>query len=158
MNIEELRELHIRVERRRDPRTGDYYESIGGNRGMMFKDGFFLKTVAMKSISTTNVQPNFDELETFRNPEDGDGDMASLSTLLANRKKGHFMRGDAVTVVRGDLKILMGWVEKVEEDNVHIRPEMEDLTERTLAVNKKDLCKYFKPGDHVKIYMQIKSI
>ncbi|KAK9124654.1 hypothetical protein Sjap_014256 [Stephania japonica] len=90
-------------------------------------------------------------LEKFRNPEDGDGDMAGLSTLLANRKKGHFMRGDAITVVGGDLKILMGWVEKVEEDNVHIRPEMEDLTERTLAVNEKDLCKYFKPGDHVKV-------
>ncbi|KAK9097434.1 hypothetical protein Sjap_022931 [Stephania japonica] len=114
-------ELHIRVEHRRDPRTGDYYESIGGNRGMMFKDGFLLKTVAMKSISTTNVEPNFDELEKFRNPEDGDGDMANLSTLLANRKKDHFMRGDAITVVR------------------------------TLAVNEKDLCKYFKPGDHVKV-------
>ncbi|KAK9160213.1 hypothetical protein Syun_006554 [Stephania yunnanensis] len=151
MNIEELRELHICVNRRRDPRSGDYYESIGGNRGMMFKDGFLLKTVAMKSISTTNVQPTFDEREKFRNPEDGDGDMAGLSTLLANRKKGRFMRGDAVTVIRGDLKNLMGWVEKVEEDNVHIRPEMEDLPERILAVNERDLCKYFKPGDHVKV-------
>ncbi|KAK9137355.1 hypothetical protein Sjap_007949 [Stephania japonica] len=130
--------------------AGDYYESIGGNRGMMFKDGFLLKIVAMKSIS--NVQPNFDELEKFRNLEDGDGDMAGLSTLLANRKKGHFMRGDAITCRRGDLKILMGWVEKVEEDNVHIGREMEDLTEvRTLFVNEKDLCKYFKPGDHVKV-------
>ncbi|KAL6311137.1 hypothetical protein AAG906_025686 [Vitis piasezkii] len=116
MNVEEAREMHIRVERRRDPMTGDYFENIGG---MMFKDGFLYKTVSMKSIST------------------GDGDMASLSTLFANRKKGHFMKGDAVII-------------KVEEENVHIRPEMKGLP-KTLAVNEKELCKYFEPGNHVKV-------
>ncbi|KAF9624013.1 hypothetical protein IFM89_007711 [Coptis chinensis] len=147
MNIDEAREMHIRVERRRDPSTGDYFENIGG---MMFKDGFLFKTVAMKSISSQNIQPTFDELEKFRKPEGDDGDMANFSTLFANRKKGHFMKGDAVIIVKGDLKNLMGWVEKVEEENVHIRPKMKDLP-KTLAVNEKDLCKYFKPGDHVKV-------
>ncbi|XP_010245838.1 PREDICTED: putative transcription elongation factor SPT5 homolog 1 [Nelumbo nucifera] len=148
MNIDEAREMHIRVERRRDPITGDYFENIGG---MMFKDGFLYKTVSMKSISAQNIQPTFDELEKFRKPgEDGAGDIASLSTLFANRKKGHFMKGDAVIVVKGDLKNLMGWVEKVEEENVHIRPKMKGLP-ATLAVNEKELCKYFKPGDHVKV-------
>ncbi|KAF8377116.1 hypothetical protein HHK36_030489 [Tetracentron sinense] len=148
MNIEEAREMHIRVERRRDPATGDYFENIGG---MLFKDGFLYKTVSMKSISSNNIQPTFDELEKFRTPgENGDGDIGSLTTLFANRKKGHFMKGDAVIVVKGDLKNLMGWVEKVEEENVHIRPKMKGLP-NTLAVNEKDLCKYFKPGDHVKV-------
>ncbi|KAL5721386.1 hypothetical protein ACHQM5_005038 [Ranunculus cassubicifolius] len=147
MNIEEARDMHIRVERRRDPSTGDYYENVGG---MMFKDGFLFKTVAMKSISTQNIQPTFDEIEKFRKPEDGDGDISSFSSLFANRKKGHFMKGDAVIVVHGDLKNLMGWVEKVEDGNVHIRPKMKDLP-KTLPVNEKDLCKYFKPGDHVKV-------
>ncbi|XP_043719311.1 putative transcription elongation factor SPT5 homolog 1 [Telopea speciosissima] len=148
INIEEAREMHIRVERRRDPVTGDYFENI---EGMMFKDGFLYKTVSMKSISSQNIQPTFDELEKFQKPgEDGDGDMSSLSTLFANRKKGHFMKGDAVIVVKGDLKNLMGWVEKVDEENVHIRPKMKGLP-TTLAVNEKELCKYFKPGDHVKV-------
>ncbi|EXB90561.1 Putative transcription elongation factor SPT5-1-like protein [Morus notabilis] len=148
MNIDEARELHIRVERRRDPMTGDYFENIGG---MLFKDGFLYKTVSMKSISAQNIKPTFDELEKFRKPgENGDGDLASLSTLFANRKKGHFMKGDAVIVVKGDLKNLKGWVEKVEEENVHIRPEMEDLP-KTLAVHEKELCKYFEPGNHVKV-------
>ena len=120
--------MHIRVERRRDPMTGDYYENING---MMFKDGFLYKTVSMKSISTQNIQPTFDELEKFRQPdENGDGDIAGLSTLFANRKKGHFMKGDQVIVVKGDLKNLKGWVEKVEEDNVHIRPNAEGLPVR----------------------------
>ncbi|XP_057469186.1 putative transcription elongation factor SPT5 homolog 1 isoform X1 [Actinidia eriantha] len=148
MNVDEAREMHIRVERRRDPMTGDYYENING---MMFKDGFLYKTVSMKSISTQNIQPTFDELEKFRQPdENGDGDIAGLSTLFANRKKGHFMKGDQVIVVKGDLKNLKGWVEKVEEDNVHIRPNAEGLP-KTLAVHEKELCKYFEPGNHVKV-------
>ncbi|KAL6962354.1 hypothetical protein U1Q18_037311, partial [Sarracenia purpurea var. burkii] len=148
MNVDEAREMNIRVERRRDPMTGDYFENING---MMFKDGFFYKSVSMKSISIQNIQPTFDELEKFRQPgENGDGDMASLSTLFANRKKGHFMKGDQVIIVKGDLKNLKGWVEKVDEDNVHIRPNVEGLP-KTLAVNEKELCKYFEPGNHVKV-------
>lgn len=108
--------------------TGDYFENISG---MLFKDGFLYKTVSIKSISSQNIKPTFDELEKFRKPgENGDGDMASLSTLFANRKKGHFMKGDAVIVIKGDLKNLKGWVEKVEEENVHIRPEMKGLPVR----------------------------
>ncbi|KAJ9166754.1 hypothetical protein P3X46_021458 [Hevea brasiliensis] len=148
MNVDEARELHIRVERRRDPMTGDYFENIGG---MLFKDGFLYKTVSMKSISAQNIKPTFDELEKFRKPgENGDGDMVSLSTLFENRKKGHFVKGDAVIIVKGDLKNLKGWVEKVDEENVHIKPEMKDLP-RTIAVNEKELCKYFEPGNHVKV-------
>ncbi|XP_071923789.1 putative transcription elongation factor SPT5 homolog 1 isoform X1 [Coffea arabica] len=148
MNMDEARELHIRVERRRDPMTGDYFENIGG---MMFKDGFLYKSFSMKSISTQNIQPTFDELEKFRQPsENGDGDVASLSTLFANRKKGHFMKGDRVIVVKGDLKNLKGWVEKVEEDTVHIKPNEKGLP-ATLAIGDRELCKYFEPGNHVKV-------
>ncbi|GMJ12414.1 global transcription factor group A2 [Hibiscus trionum] len=147
MNVDEVRELHIRVERRRDPVTGDYFENIGG---MLFKDGFLYKTVSMKSISAQNIKPTFDELEKFRTPSTSGGEMVGLSTLFSNRKKGHFMKGDAVIVVKGDLKNLKGWVEKVEEENVHIRPEMKGLP-KTLAVNEKELCKYFEPGNHVKV-------
>ena len=94
----------------------------------MFKDGFLYKTVSIKSISAQNIKPTLNELEKFRKPgESGDGDVASLSTLFANRKKGHFMKGDAVIVIKGDLKNLKGWVEKVDEDNVHIRPEIKGL-------------------------------
>lgn len=152
MNVDEARELHIRVEHRRDA-YGERFDAIGG---MMFKDGFLYKTVSIKSISAQNIKPTFDELEKFRKPgESGDGDVASLSTLFANRKKGHFLKGDTVIVVKGDLKNLKGRVEKVDEDNVHIRPEIEGPEMRglpkTIAVNEKELCKYFQPGNHVKV-------
>ncbi|CAH8272659.1 unnamed protein product [Arabidopsis lyrata] len=148
MNIDEARELHIRVERRRDHMTGDYFENIGG---MLFKDGFLYKTVSLKSITVQNVTPTFDELEKFNKPsENGEGDFGGLSTLFANRKKGHFMKGDAVIVIKGDLKNLKGWVEKVDEENVLIRSEMKGLPD-PLAVNERELCKYFEPGNHVKV-------
>ncbi|MCL7042127.1 hypothetical protein MKW94_014316 [Papaver nudicaule] len=116
--------------------------------GKMFKDGFLYKTVSMKSIDYRNIQPTFNELEKFC--ETGNGVLGSMSTSPTNRKKSHFMKGDAVIVVKGDLKNLMGWVEKVEEENVHIRPKAKDL-HTTIAVNEKYVCKSFKPGDHVKV-------
>jgi transcription elongation factor SPT5 len=117
--------MHIRVERRRDSYTGEYFDYVDN---LQFKDGFLYKTASVKSIHTHNIQPSFDELEKFRKPgDDMNGDMASLSTLFANRKKGHFMKGDAVIVIKGDLKNLEGWVEKVEDETVHIKPKISDL-------------------------------
>ncbi|XP_019168250.1 PREDICTED: putative transcription elongation factor SPT5 homolog 1 [Ipomoea nil] len=145
MNIDEARKMNVRVERRRDLMTGDYFDKIGG---MMFKEGFLYKTMAMKSISSQNIEPSFDELEKFRQP--GESDMGSLSTLFVNKKKGHFMKGDRVIVVKGDLKNLKGCVEKVEENTVHIRPKENNLP-KTIAVCDKELCKYFERGNHVKV-------
>ncbi|EOA26299.1 hypothetical protein CARUB_v10024589mg [Capsella rubella] len=148
MNIDEARELHIRVEHRRDTMTGDYFENIDN---MLFKDGFLYKKVSTKSIVAQNITPTVDELERFkRSSENGEIDFADLSTLFANRKKGHFMKGDAVIVIKGDLKNLKGWIEKVDEENVLIRSEMKGLP-NPLAVNERELCKYFEPGNFVKV-------
>ncbi|KAF9598274.1 hypothetical protein IFM89_026209 [Coptis chinensis] len=147
MNIDEASEMHIRVVSRRDPITGDYFENIAD---MMFKHGFLFKTVSMRSISSQNIQPTFDEFEKFWKPKDGYYDIASFSTLAVSRRKCHFMKGDAVVIIEGDLKDLMGWIEKVEDEIVHIRLKMKGLHE-TICINKKSLCKYFKPGDHVKV-------
>ena len=117
--------MHIRVDRRRNRDSGEYFDVVGG---LLFKDGFLHKTFSIKSISTENIKPTFDELEKFKKPgDDLNEDVASLSTLFANRKKGHFMKGDAVIVIKGDLKNLEGWVEKVEDETVHIRPKISDL-------------------------------
>ncbi|XP_050206589.1 putative transcription elongation factor SPT5 homolog 1 isoform X2 [Mercurialis annua] len=138
INVDEARELHIPVKRIKDAISGDYIVIIGG---MMFRDGFLYTTVSMKSISARNIKPTLDELEKFRKPGEYDGDTVT---------KRHFVKGDAVIVVKGELKNLKGWVEKVDEENVHIRPDMEDLP-RIIAVNEKELCKYFAPGNHVKV-------
>uniref|UniRef100_A0A0E0GDE9 Transcription elongation factor SPT5 n=1 Tax=Oryza nivara TaxID=4536 RepID=A0A0E0GDE9_ORYNI len=144
----EAREMNIRVDRRRNRDSGEYYEMVDG---LKFKDGFLHKTFSIKSISAHNIQPSFDELEKFREPDnDINEDAASLSTLFTNRKKGHFMKGDSVIVIKGDLKNLEGYVEKEEDATVHIRSKLPGLLD-TLVFNEGDLCNCFNPGDHVKV-------
>ncbi|VAI61315.1 unnamed protein product [Triticum turgidum subsp. durum] len=153
-STDEAREMNIPVERRRDRDSGEYFEMVGA---LKFEDGFLRKIVSIKSISTQNVKPSLDELEKFgRVGDDVNEDVARLSTL--SRKKGHFMKGDAVVVVKGDLKDIRGCVEKVEDSIVHIRPTptQSDLP-KTLAFSEKDLCKYFNPGDHVKVVFGVQE-
>ncbi|KAA8534332.1 hypothetical protein F0562_031841 [Nyssa sinensis] len=149
MNVDEARKMHIHVEHKRDPLTGEYFESING---MRFIEGFLYKVVSMKSISTQNTQPSFDELEKFQRPSKNRvGDIATgLSPLFASRKKGHFMMGDQVIVVKGDLKNLKGRIERLEEDTIHIRPTAIGL-KSTVAVYTNAVCKYFEVGKHVKV-------
>ncbi|XP_071735601.1 putative transcription elongation factor SPT5 homolog 1 isoform X2 [Rutidosis leptorrhynchoides] len=156
MNLDEAREMNVRVERGRDPVTGDYYDKING---MMFKDGFLYKTVSLKSIITQDIQPSsFDEVEKFQrklpNNENGDGgEIASLSRLFENSrmKKGSFVKGDVVIVTKGDLKTIKGRVAKVEQGIVHIKPNTTTDLPETLAVSEREVCKYFEPGNHVKV-------
>ncbi|RZC57663.1 hypothetical protein C5167_004957 [Papaver somniferum] len=139
VNSGEARNLNIPVDSRRERSTGISFDVIDGKT---FKDGFLYKTVSKKSIEYQNIQPSFDELERFCE--------SGMNTSLENRKKGHFMKGDAVIVVKGDLINLMGWVEKVEDDNLYIKPKRKDL-HTAIVVNENYVCKYFKLGDHVKV-------
>ncbi|XP_026400727.1 putative transcription elongation factor SPT5 homolog 1 isoform X1 [Papaver somniferum] len=147
INIDEARKLNIPVDTRRGRSTRMHFDVFDGK---MFSEGFLYKTLSMKSISYQNIQPSFDELQKFSEPGQGVGGIMSMSTSVANGRKCPFMKGDAVIVVNGDLMNLMGWVEKVDEDNVHIRPKRKDL-HTTVTVNGKYVSKYFKPGDHVKV-------
>lgn len=115
------------------------------------KDGFLLKEVSFRSVNACGIRPTIDELEKFRHSSHiRDGDMANLFSLLTNGKKVQFFKGDRVIVVKGDLKNLKGWVEKVEEDHIYVKPDVEYHLD-SLVMSHKDLCKCFEPGNHVKI-------
>ncbi|XP_062000650.1 putative transcription elongation factor SPT5 homolog 1 [Rosa rugosa] len=142
-NMNLVRQLGVRVQSMRDPLARGYIEKIDGLSGMIFKDGFHLKVVSDKSIK--EAKPSLQELEEFQEL-DGDGDHT-----IPNRKKGQsFMKGDAVIVTEGDLRNLVGRVEKVELGTVHIKAEMDGLPE-TVAINQTALQKCFKEGQHVKV-------
>lgn len=145
-NVEDARKMHIHVHLSRDRETGERFENVDGQ---LFKDGLLYKTVSIKSVSSRNIQPTFDEIEKFMPPgENGIGDMASLTM---NRKKWHFVKGDPVIVDKGDLQKLKGRVDRIEQEIVHIRAEADDGLPSTVAVNEKYLCKYFEPGNHIKV-------
>ncbi|CAM6125018.1 unnamed protein product [Calypogeia fissa] len=149
INLQEVQDLRIPVERKRDPNhAGEYFEFFGG---MQFKDGYLYKFVSLKSIDSNGVVPSFDELQKFQKPsENGALDAMGLPAALMSKRKGQFVKGDAVIVVQGDLKNLMGIVVKVDDDDVYIRPKDEKLID-SLLVKESQLCKFFKTGDHVKV-------
>ena len=71
---------------------------------------------------------------------------------LKPKKKITLQRGDAVKVVAGDLKHLMGIVESVDGDKITVKPkhkDLENIDKLVFPVN--ELQKYFKIGDHVKV-------
>ncbi|MCL7043832.1 hypothetical protein MKW94_024763 [Papaver nudicaule] len=146
INLDAARNLNIPVVSRRNGKTGISFDVVDGNT---YSDGYLYKTVSIKSIDYGNIKPTFDELQRFREPGHGDG-CSALSASLENSRQCPFRKGDAVIVVEGDLKTLTGRVERVEDYNLHIKPESKDL-HTTVAVNAKYVCKYFKVGGHVKV-------
>ncbi|MCO5547748.1 hypothetical protein L7F22_001199 [Adiantum nelumboides] len=148
VSIAEVKDMRIPVDRKRDPITGEFYDTFESH---LFKDGYLIKNVSTKTVTAQNIEPSFDELQKFQKPGDEkSSDAVGLASLLANRKKGHFMKGDAVVVIEGDLKNLMGIVEKVDEDSVFVKPKYRNL-KATITFKDKQLCKFFKTGDHVKV-------
>lgn len=141
-----LKEL---IERRRDPNTAEYFEYFQGGR---YKDGYLHKTVNLKSLDMINVVPTIDELARFQNRGDKDDDEDDLEMLARTRpkRKVTFSKGDAVKVIEGDLKHLMGVVESVEDDTVTIMPKHQDLKD-LLTFPSAQLQKHFKEGDHVRV-------
>ncbi|KAL3520615.1 hypothetical protein ACH5RR_018764 [Cinchona calisaya] len=141
----DLQALANKLDDRGVSKKDDFYSALRS------KDGFLLKEVSSSSVNAHCIQPTFDELENFLHTDQiGDADMAILCSLSINEKKGKYFKGDRVIVVKGDLKNLKGWVDKVEEDNIYIKPDAEYHLE-SIAVSNKELCKYFEPGNHVKI-------
>jgi transcription elongation factor SPT5 len=105
--------------------------------------------VSLKTIDAKGIEPSLDELQKFQKPGE-DGLEAMGLPPAAAKTRGQFMKGDTVVVVEGDLRNLMGIVEKVDDDSVFIRPKNKDL-KGTLTFKDRQLCKFFKTGDHVKV-------
>jgi len=73
-------------------------------------------------------------------------------TTLDLMKKGpkiHYNKGDLVRVFEGDLKSLIGEVQMVEGDFVHIVPRHKDLLNQVLPIPYNHLQRYFREGDHI---------
>ncbi|KAE9454201.1 hypothetical protein C3L33_13881, partial [Rhododendron williamsianum] len=100
-------EIHIWVERRRDPMTGDYFGNISG---MMFKDGFLYKTVNDNSqrrypfieeedfagwlndetLMGWVVENGRVNIALASNASGQNGSLSELSKLMADRSQEHY--------------------------------------------------------------------
>eukprot|EP01018_Ginkgo_biloba_P037558 Gb_30110 [translate_table: standard] len=145
IDMDQVKALGIPIFMHKDKYTGHYFQLINGEK---LKDGYIYKTMSMKSVNSQNVQPSIVEIQRFQNHEDLDAAGLMNSTL---QKKREFVKGDTIIIVAGELKDLIGRVEKVEDDIVHIKSKMEGLEHETLMCKTKDIRKFFKTGNHVKV-------
>ncbi|GLJ49926.1 hypothetical protein SUGI_1061450 [Cryptomeria japonica] len=145
VNLRQITDMGIVVERKRDSVTGEMFETV---ENMMFKDGYLYKTMSIKSVNSQNIKPSFDELQKFQS-SNAESDMAAADG--GRKKQMHFRKGDMVVVMRGDLKNLKGCVERVDDENIHVRTKMEGIEGTVLSFHQNELCKFFETGDHVKV-------
>jgi transcription elongation factor SPT5 len=150
------------VQKTRD-RNGESYDVFEGQ--MFTLDGLLHKKVALKSLDIDGISPSVDELIHFQNQSSTTGtgeenedelkkDSLTLQTKhlmkLKNKRNVIFNKGDHVIVEEGELKSLIGLVKSVEGETVKIIPLHKDFQDE-LPVSAKQLSKYFKVGDHVKV-------
>eukprot|EP00884_Botryococcus_braunii_P016048 jgi/Botrbrau1/3126/Bobra.0070s0099.1 len=162
----EAREHRLIVEKRvrRDSTDGGYIYFLNGNTQQYYADGYLFKQVSIKSLLLVEGLPPVDELTRFNQVKlssrqaDGEvnGELASLMQTLAGPEEDSqktavkFSKGDAVIVVEGDLKSLLGRVVNVTDDGkVFMQPQIKDLD--VLPFEPSQLSKHFKSGDHVKV-------
>eukprot|EP00211_Chloroparvula_japonica_P005232 CAMPEP_0119129972 /NCGR_PEP_ID=MMETSP1310-20130426/7499_1 /TAXON_ID=464262 /ORGANISM="Genus nov. species nov., Strain RCC2339" /LENGTH=946 /DNA_ID=CAMNT_0007120435 /DNA_START=107 /DNA_END=2947 /DNA_ORIENTATION=+ len=115
---------------------------------MKFMDGFLLKTMNIKSLIIDDVVPTFSELQKFQRTDENGELVGALPAMV--KRQVTFVKGDTVIVFDGALKNLMGVVKNVDGDTVTVQPQNVKL-EETVKVLARDLQKYFRVGDHVKV-------
>ena len=112
-----------------DDAAGELYDRFDGK---IFKDGFEIREVRIKSLITENVKPTLEEAQIFNVDAEAEMDiddpeaeerrkLRSFAELQQQvKKKVHFEKGDPVIVTEGELKNLQGVVFDVPADGENI--------------------------------------
>jgi transcription elongation factor SPT5 len=141
--------------RRRHPVTGDMMDSFDND---FYKDGFLIKEVnILTMLQTEEVNPSLDEINKFSSAvgddENGGDDMMTNVEADDWKNKVDLTKGDTVRVIEGDLVNLMGVVVSTNSanDTVRVMPLHEEIKDTILDFQMKQLMKYVKVGDHIKV-------
>ncbi|KAF0990266.1 hypothetical protein HZS_3939 [Henneguya salminicola] len=115
-------------------------------KGRRFKRGFLIKRIHVSSLVTEGITPTLNELEIFNMTLEA-SDVGYTVTSLAD----HMLAvGDIVQVIEGELMNLLGLVISIDAETVLVQPNHTELKD-PIRFGFKELIKYFKVGDHVKI-------
>lgn len=133
-------------------------------RNQLFYSGFIFKAFAFKQIDTAaSIKPSYEELQNFQsclsngvadNDEDDNGDDARVEEVLKRTlmQGGQtvYMKGDKISVNKGECTGMRGTVIEIEDAMVTFKPI--DLPQfDLLQVDIAHVSKYFEPGDMVRI-------
>lgn len=143
------------VIRKRYPSTGEMMDFFDND---FYSNGFLIKELNITAmLQTEDVNPSLDEINKFASAgEGGDGEHGDLLTSVeANdwKNKVDLTKGDTVRVIEGDLVNLMGVVlsTNTANDTVRVMPLHEEIKDTILDFQLKQLMKYVKVGDHIKV-------
>lgn len=143
------------LSRRRHPMTGEMLDYYDGE--FYTPEGLLIRDVNAKTMLRTegeDMTPTLEELKKFSssNPEDDLEESSSYGTTL---KTIELVKGDTVRVIEGDLVNLMGIVVGLNagSDTVKVMPLHEEIRDTILDFQHRQLMKYVKVGDHVKVIM-----
>jgi transcription elongation factor SPT5 len=133
------------VDIKRDPLTGEMYHWYKGNS---YKDGFLIKSLKARSLIVENVVPSLAETKDFNSKVEEEEAALSRSLLV---RKVHFVAGDKVKIVVGDLKNLIATVFSVSNGELTLTPNIAELEHTSIIVKQNEVVKYFEVGDSVKV-------
>ncbi|KUF99244.1 hypothetical protein AM588_10011323 [Phytophthora nicotianae] len=144
------------VARRRYPSTGEMMDTFDND---FYQEGFLIKEVNIATMLTTeDVNPTLDEINRFSSVAGEDGEHTAeemLASVEADdwKNKVDLTKGDTVRVIEGDLINLMGVVlsTNTANDTVRVMPLHEEIKDTILDFQLKQLMKYVKVGDHIKV-------
>lgn len=147
------------VHRKRHPITNEMVDLIDGE---YFQDGFILKEYnILSTLTTENVIPMLEEKQKFDSASsasrDHEANLPGASDAQAGgnwiQNEVELAKGDTVRVMEGDLLNLMGIVVAISasDDTVKVMPLHEEIKDTILDFNRKQLMKFIKVGDHIKV-------
>lgn len=123
-----------------------------------YQDGFLVKEVNINMmLQTDEVNPRLDEINKFAAvaEREDDGNQELLASMETGdwKNKVELAKGDTVRVVEGDLVNLMGIVVSTNTANdiVRVMPLHEEIKDTILDFQVRQLIKYVKVGDHIKV-------
>lgn len=144
------------VARRRYPSTGEMVDFFDND---FYKEGFLVKEINISTmLQTDDINPTLDEINSFSGVA-GEDDEHRPEDLLASvdaddwKNQVALTKGDTVRVIEGDLINLMGVVlsTNTANDTVRVMPLHEEIKDTILDFQLKQLMKYVKVGDHIKV-------
>ncbi|DBA02343.1 TPA: hypothetical protein N0F65_007162 [Lagenidium giganteum] len=144
------------VVRRHYQSTGEMMDFFDND---YYKDGFLIKEMNINMmLQTEDVNPTLDEINKFTSSlgdEEGQENDELLNAVEADdwKNKVDLTKGDTVRVIEGDLVNLMGVVLSTNTGNgtVRVMPLHEEIKDTILDFQLKQLMKYVKVGDHIKV-------
>lgn len=123
-------------------------------RNKYFKDGFFIKSIRLRSLSHRDIVPKIEELRAFETAsnENRENPVSFLDSLYNNIddmgivKKNNYLKGEKVKIISGSLQGVTGKIVTHQGATVKLHPDVVGF-DGDVEVPENYLTRHFLPGD-----------